>query len=142
MNSALLSSKRIDWETPVEFFEELNKDFNFTLDLCASSQNRKCDRFYSIDNSCLDKEPHGERIFCNPLYGREISQFVKKCYELSKNNIVVMLIPARTDTAYFHNFIYQKAEIRFIRGRLKFTNPETKGPSSPAPFPSMVAIFR
>lgn len=81
----------------------------------------------------------GEQVFCNPPYGREIGKWVKKSFEESrkKNTLVVMLIPARTDTKYFHDYIYGKAEIRFIRGRLKFGNAKTA-----APFPSMVVIFR
>ena len=81
----------------------------------------------------------GERVFCNPPYGKEIAKWVQKSVEESrkKNTLVVMLIPARTDTKYFHDFIYGKAEIRFIRGRLKFGNAKTA-----APFPSMVVIFR
>lgn len=81
----------------------------------------------------------GERVFCNPPYGREIGKWVQKSFEESKkkNTLVVMLIPARTDTKYFHDYIYGKAEIRFIRGRLKFGNAKTA-----APFPSMVVIFR
>lgn len=81
----------------------------------------------------------GKRVFCNPPYGKEIAKWVQKSFEESrkKNTLVVMLIPARTDTKYFHDFIYGKAEIRFIRGRLKFGNAKTA-----APFPSMVVIFR
>ena len=81
----------------------------------------------------------GERVFCNPPSGKEIAKWVQKSFEESrkKNTLVVMLIPARTDTKYFHDFIYGKAEIRFIRGRLKFGNAKTA-----APFPSMVVIFR
>ena len=80
----------------------------------------------------------GERVFCNPPYGKEIGKWVQKSLEESRkpNTLVVMLIPARTDTKYFHDFIYGKAEIRFIRGRLKFGNSKTA-----APFPSMVVIF-
>lgn len=77
-------------------------------------------------------------MFCNPPYGKEISVWVKKCYEesLKPNTLVVMLIPARTDTAYFHDWIYHKAELRFIRGRLHFNDSKAG-----APFPSMVVIF-
>lgn len=81
----------------------------------------------------------GARVFCNPPYGRKISQWVRKCYEESRrpDTLVVMLIPARTDTAYFHDWIYRKArEIRFIRGRLHYND----GPN-PSPFPSMVVVF-
>ena len=78
-------------------------------------------------------------MFCNPPYGMEIKKWVRKCYEESKkpNTVVVMLIPVRTDTAYFHDYIYKKSEVRFIRGRLKFGDAKNS-----APFPSMVVIFR
>ena len=81
----------------------------------------------------------GQIVFCNPPYGRAIGAWVKKCYEESRkpNTLVVMLIPARTDTSYFHDYIYHKAELRFIRGRLHF-NEAPQG----APFPSMVVVFR
>ena len=79
----------------------------------------------------------GEVVFCNPPYGRELPKWVKKCYEESHHADVVMLIPARTDTRWFHDYIYGKAEIRFIKGRLKFGNAKQS-----APFPSMVVIYR
>ncbi len=87
----------------------------------------------------LQRTGGGARVFCNPPYGRELHRWVKKCYDESRkpNTLVVMLIPARTDTAYFHDYIYHKArEIRFVRGRLHF-NESKQG----APFPSMVVIF-
>ncbi|MFQ5532152.1 MAG: DNA N-6-adenine-methyltransferase, partial [Candidatus Nanoarchaeia archaeon] len=89
-----------------------------------------------------------ERVFVNPPYGREIKKWVKKCWlESNKAEVIVMLIPSRTDTSYFHDFIYNKAEIRFIRGRLKFIDLDYKGKEedrkmSPAPFPSMLVIFK
>ena len=80
----------------------------------------------------------GQVVFCNPPYGRELPKWVKKCYEESLNgSLVVMLIPARTDTRWFHDYIYGKAEIRFIKGRLKFGNAKQS-----APFPSMVVVYR
>lgn len=81
----------------------------------------------------------GSRVFCNPPYGREIGEWVRKCYEEGhkEGTIVVMLIPARTDTRYFHDYILNRAEVRFVRGRLRFGDAETG-----APFPSMVVIFR
>lgn len=77
------------------------------------------------------------RVFCNPPYGKELPKWVKKSYEESqKGNLIVMLLPARTDTRWFHDYIYHKAKIRFIRGRLKFNDGKT-----PAPFPSMLVIY-
>lgn len=125
--------------TPQDFFDKLNLEFRFTLDPCADASNHKCARYYDREQDGLSRDWEGERVFCNPPYGKEIGKWVQKSFEESKkkNTLVVMLIPARTDTRYFHDFIYGKAEIRFIRGRLKFGNSKTA-----APFPSMVVIFK
>ena len=140
MNTAVMFSNKTDeWSTPRDFFDELNKEFNFTLDPCATPENAKCEKYYTKEDDGLKQDWSGETVFCNPPYGRAIKDWVKKCYEESKkpNTTVVMLIPARTDTSYFHDYIYHKAkEIRFIRGRLKFGNAKNS-----APFPSMVVIF-
>lgn len=132
----MFSSKSDEWETPQELFDQLDKEFNFTLDPCATSLNAKCKKYYTKKENGLNISWRGERVFCNPPYGREIGKWVKKCYEESERAFVVMLIPARTDTSYFHNYIYKKQEIRFLRGRLKFGNGKNS-----APFPSMVVIF-
>lgn len=135
----MFSSATNEWATPQEFFDELNEEFNFTLDPCATPQNAKCKKFYTIKEDGLKQNWQGETVFCNPPYGRSIKDWVRKCYEESKkpNTIVVMLIPARTDTVYFHDYIYGLAkEIRFLRGRLKFG-----GSKNSAPFPSMVVVF-
>ncbi len=124
---------------PQDFFDELNREFNFTLDPCATSENAKCAKFYTVTDDGLKQDWQGEVVFCNPPYGREIKLWVQKCYEESRkpNTTVVMLIPARTDTKYFHDFIYHKArDIRFIRGRLRFGEAKNS-----APFPSMVVVF-
>ncbi len=137
--AAMFSSTTNEWETPQEFFDKLNEEFNFTLDPCATPKNAKCKKFYTIKEDGLKQNWQGETVFCNPPYGRAIKDWVRKCYEESKkpNTIVVMLIPARTDTSYFHDYIYHKAkEIRFVRGRLKFGNSKNS-----APFPSMVVVF-
>jgi site-specific DNA-methyltransferase (adenine-specific) len=140
MNTAVMfSSTTNEWETPQEFFDKLNEEFNFTLDPCATPKNAKCKKFYTIKEDGLKQNWQGETVFCNPPYGRAIKDWVRKCYEESKkpNTIVVMLIPARTDTTYFHEYIYKKArDIRFVKGRLKFGNSKNS-----APFPSMVVVF-
>ncbi len=143
MNKALLSSNKMDWRTPQDFFEELNEEFCFVLDAAATSENTKCKYFYDENTDGLTHSwDIGGAVWCNPPYGREIGKWVKKAYEESRNGvIVVMLIPARTDTSYFHDYIYNKAEIRFVRGRLKFCDDNNKQ-TNPAPFPSMVVIFR
>lgn len=139
MNNALFSSNSNEWATPAETFQALDKEFHFDLDPCATPQNAKCRDFYTIDNDGLKQNWGGRRVFCNPPYGREIGKWVKKCHEESRkpDTLVVMLIPARTDTAYFHDYIYHQArEIRFIRGRLHFNESKAA-----APFPSMIVIF-
>ena len=140
MNKDVLFSSASDvWATPQDFYDKLNKEFSFNLDPCALPENAKCEKFFTPEQNGLIQNWGGYTVFCNPPYGRKISDWVEKCYNESKkdNTTVVMLIPARTDTRYFHDFIYHKAkEIRFIRGRLKFGNSKNS-----APFPSMVVIF-
>lgn len=139
LTSGLFSSNTDQWATPQAFFDKLDAEFHFNLDPCATPENAKCKRFFTIEDDGLRQNWGGARVFCNPPYGREISKWVRKCYEesLKPDTLVVMLIPARTDTSYFHDYIYHKAkEIRFIRGRLHF-NESKQG----APFPSMVVIY-
>ncbi len=139
MNKALFSSQTDVWSTPQDFYDKLNEEFNFNLDPCAYPENAKCSRYFTPEIDGLAQDWGGYVVFCNPPYGRKIYDWVKKCYEESQkpNTTVVLLIPARTDTRYFHEFIYHKAkEIRFIKGRLKFG-----GSKAGAPFPSMVVIF-
>lgn len=136
----MLSSNSVEWSTPQDFFDELNKEFNFTLDPCATKENTKCPKFYNKEQDGLKQNWDKEIVFCNPPYGSEIKNWVKKASEAV--GVVVMLIPARTDTRYFHEYIYKKpnVEIRFIKGRLNF-NGLQKGSGS-APFPSMIVIFK
>jgi len=135
----MFSSKSNSWETPQDFFDKLNDEFQFTLDPCASHENHKCSKYYTIEDDGLSKDWSEETVFVNPPYGREISKWVKKCYEesLKLNIIVVMLLPARTDTKYQHDYIFKYAKaICFIKGRLKFGNQNNS-----APFPSQIIIF-
>lgn len=140
MNTTVMFSSETDlWSTPQEFFDDLHKEFRFTLDPCATSENAKCSKFHTKETDGLKQNWAGETVFCNPPYGKAIKEWVKKCYEesLKPQTTVVMLIPARTDTSYFHDYIYHKAkEIRFVRGRLKFGNSKNS-----APFPSMVVVY-
>lgn len=138
MNCALLSSNTNEWSTPRAFFAALDAEFHFNLDPCSTRENRKCAKFFTIEDDGLQQDWGGYRVFCNPPYGREIADWVRKCSEEAKKpgTLVVMLIPSRTDTAYFHDYIYNHArEIRFVRGRLHFNE------AGPAPFPSMVVVF-
>ena len=135
----LFSSKEDVWETPKDFFNKLNDEFHFTLDPCANNDNAKCDKYFTENQNGLIQNWEGYVVFCNPPYGRKIYGWVKKCFDESRkpDTTVVLLIPARTDTKYFHEFIYHKAkDIRFIKGRLKFGNSKKS-----APFPSMVIVF-
>lgn len=126
------------WATPQAFFDSLDREFEFTLDPCATKDNAKCSRFFTADDDGLAHSWDGEHVFCNPPYGRVMPAWVKKASE-ARGGVVVLLIPARTDTRYFHQYIYknERAEIRFIKGRLKFG-----GSKNSAPFPSMVVIFK
>ena len=145
MNTGLMfSSKEEKWQTPQDVFDKLNEEFNFTLDPCCQIDSAKCSKFYTPKEDGLIQNWQGETVFVNPPYGRELKKWVEKCYNESYNDntTVVMLIPARTDTRYFHEFIYHIAEIRFLKGRIKFINPTTKLPADAAPFPSMIVIFR
>ena len=137
LNDGLLTSNNDCWETPPKFFEELNKEFDFDTDVCALPENAKCPHYYSPEVDGLHQNWTGT-CWCNPPYGRQIGKWVEKAYVSSLlGATVVMLLPARTDTAWFHDYIYGKAEIRFVRGRIKFV-----GANSGAPFPSMVVVFR
>lgn len=133
------SSKSNEWATPQEFFDELDKEFHFTLDPCSTHENCKCKKHYTIEENGLEQNWGGEIVFCNPPYGSEIGKWVEKCYRegTKDKTIVVLLIPSRTDTRYFHDYIYQRCEIRFIKGRLKFGDGKAG-----APFPSMLVIYR
>lgn len=138
INKGLFSSNSNEWATPTDFYKELDAEFHFNLDPCCTHENAKCERHYTIEDDGLIQDWGGARVFCNPPYSRELPKWAKKCYEESRkpNTLVVMLVPARTDTAWFWDWIYGKAEIRFVRGRLHF-NDAKQG----APFPSMVVVF-
>lgn len=138
VSKVLFSHKSDEWATPKALFDELNNEFDSTLDPCATDENHLCDKYYTIHDDGLKHDWNGERVFCNPLYSK-ISDWCEKAFYESKSEgtIVVMLIPSRTDTKYFHDYIYNRTEIRFVKGRLKFG----EGNSS-APFPSMIVIWR
>jgi len=142
LNQGLFSSEKQDWCTPQQFFDELDAEFHFVLDAAATHQNSKCKRcFTPEDDGLIQNWDMGGAVYCNPPYGKEIGLWGKKAYEeAQKGTTIVMLIPARTDTKYFHEYIYHKAEIRFVKGRLKFTD-ENGTPKGTAPFPSMVVIY-
>ena len=132
--SPMFSSKTDLWETPQDFFDALNEEFGFDLDVCAIPENAKCKRYYTPEQDGL-AHPWTGVVWCNPPYGRQLHRWVEKAANSAAT--VVMLLPARTDTRWFHDYIYGKAEVRFVRGRLKFG-----GSKNSAPFPSMVCIFK
>ena len=136
ISESLYSSKTDMWETPQELFDELDKEFHFDLDVCAIPENAKCKRYYTPEQDGLS-QPWNGTCWCNPPYGRDIGQWVRRALFASVSGYtVVMLLPARTDTKWFHDYIYKRAEIRFLKGRLKFGNSKNS-----APFPSMVVVF-
>lgn len=114
----------------------------FVLDPAATDKTAKCSLYYTPETDGLSQSwDRGGAVFCNPPYGREIGKWVQKAFEEARGGYpIVLLIPARTDTAYFHDYIYGKAEIRFVRGRLRFTDDDGNA-ADPAPFPSMVVIY-
>ena len=134
----MFSSKSDEWETPQSFFNKLNNIYKFTLDPCSTPESAKCEKYYTLEDDGLSKSWKNETVFVNPPYGK-IKDWVKKAHDESINNgaVGVMLIPARTDTRYWHNYIMEDAEsIYFVKGRLKFGSSQNS-----APFPSAVVVF-
>ncbi|RWZ85536.1 MAG: adenine methyltransferase [Hydrotalea sp. AMD] len=124
--SVHFSSQRQNWKTPVKFYDELNKEFSFDFDPCPPDP--------AFDGLSIEWK---KRNFVNPPYGKVLPLWVEKGYhEAQKGKLVVMLIPSRTDTRYWHDFIMKAKEIRFIKGRLKFDDQKNS-----APFPSCIVIF-
>lgn len=133
ISKVLWMSEKHDWETPQHLFDELNGEFNFTIDVCADKLNHKCKRYYDNTSDGLWQDWAGETVWCNPPYDN-IKEWLAKA--VNSNCLTVMLIPSRTDTKWFHEYIYKKYEIRFLKGRLKFSNS-----SNSAPFPSMIIVI-
>lgn len=142
MNRVLLSSDHMDWETPPNLFEALAAEFGpFDLDAAATHQTAKCARYYTPEVDGL-LHPWEGRVWLNPPYGREIGKWVRKAYEEAQAGraTVTLLIPARTDTAYWHDYVMKADVIRFLRGRVRFLRDGQA--ASVAPFPSAVVVFR
>ena len=131
------SSKSNEWTTPKDLFNALDTIYHFTLDPASTDENAKCKKHFTLVENGLSQNWGGETVFCNPPYGRELAKWVKKAYEESRkpNTKVVMLIPARTDTRWFHDYCV-KGRIEFLKGRLKFGDGKNS-----APFPSMIVVF-
>jgi len=131
-------SKRIDWETPPEVFDPLNDEFGFTLDVASSDENKKCDMHFTLNEDGLLQPWEGETCWMNPPYGRVIKDWCAKAHrEAHLGATVVGLVPARTDVKWFHEHVLGHAEVRFVKGRIKFV-----GGDSCAPFPSIIIIWR
>jgi len=127
-----------EWSTPVWLFDELDKEFGFQLDACAKPESAKCRRFYGLQEDAL-MQPWAASTFCNPSYGRLIPKWICKAAEEARlGKIIVMLLPSRTDTRWFHQYcLVPDVEVRFLKGRLYFGDGRDR-----APFPSMIVIFR
>jgi phage N-6-adenine-methyltransferase len=138
MNKEVMFSSKTDlWATPQDLFDKLNEKYHFTTDVCALPENAKCDYFFTPEIDGL-KMAWAGRCWCNPPYGRTVGKWVKKAVEEVQRGvpIVVMLLPARTDTKWFHDYCLPYGKIEFLKGRLKFGGCETS-----APFPSMIVVF-
>lgn len=139
MERGLLTCERVDWRTPRDFFAELDREFGFTLDPCATVASAVCARFFTEADNGLERSWAGERVFMNPPYGREIGLWMRKAdTEAQGGALVVCLVPARTDTGWWWESVmpYYPAGVRFVRGRLRFDE------AGPAPFPSAVVVMR
>lgn len=149
ISEALFSSASAEWETPQWLFDELDREFGFTLDVCATPKNRKKSNFYTKEQDALKQDwaqgAYGGACWMNPPYGREIGEWIKKASDSAQEGAtVVCLLPARTDTRWWHDYIWdaekhqprEGVKVRFLKGRLKFG-----GAKDGAPFPSVIVIF-
>lgn len=138
MNEGMYSSNTDEWGTPQKLFDELNERFDFDVDVCANANNAKCRRYFSKEEDGLKQDwTQFKACWMNPPYGRQIGSWIEKAYETSLHGTtVVCLLPSRTDTRWFHDYCV-KGDITFIKGRLKFNDGKV-----PAPFPSMIVIFK
>ena len=136
-NDLMFSSKNQAWETPKDFFDKYDAIFHFETDVCALPENAKCKRFFTPEMDGLKQEWTGV-CWMNPPYGRQIGKWVRKAYESARDNnaTVVCLLPARTNTAWFHDYVLPHAHVEFVRGKIRFVGAEWD-----APFPSIVATF-
>ena len=141
MSGYIARAGTVEWSTPTAFFERLNIVWRFTVDVAADVANAKCARYYDAAADGLKQDWSGERVWCNPPYGRGIGDWVRKAattVEAAPSTVVVMLVPARTDVAWFHDYCLHAPDchVEFLRGRLKFGDSKVG-----APFPSMVLTF-
>lgn len=133
LNKSLYASDKSDWATPQNLFDKLNAEFAFDLDVCANKQNAKCKKYFTIQDDGLSQVWFGN-CFMNPPYGRGIDLWIKKAFE--SNCLCVCLIPVRSDTKWWHNYVMKSSEIRLLTRRLSF-----EGSNNKAPFPAAIVIF-
>lgn len=133
--AVMTSRQTFEWPTPQAFFDDLDREFGFTLDAAASDDNAKVSKYFTIEDDGLSQDWTGEVVWCNPPYGDQIKHWVYKA--ATSDCTTVMLVPARVDTKWFHDVVLDRAEVRFVRGRIKF-----EGAQWTAPFPCMVLVFR
>ena len=134
INQGMFTSTTDQWATPQDFYDKLNEEFGFTVDVCALPENAKCSVYFTPEIDGLKQDWLGV-CWCNPPYGRGIGEWIKKASQSEAT--VVCLVPARTGTAWWHDYAMKADDIRFIRGRLKFG-----GSKNSAPFPSAVLVYR
>jgi len=151
----VFSHKSDNWGTPQDLFDRLNLEFSFTLDGAADESNHKLDRWlgpgssFDLVNALEVNVTPGERVFLNPPYSMT-GEFMEWIDQNRTDNLFVCLVPARTDTKWFHRYVWNEklnkprggVEIRFIKGRVKFKSSEVEAKPNSAPFPSVIIIFR
>lgn len=135
-------SSKDNWETPPYFFKLLDNEFGFTLDPCSSEENHLCNKYYTKEENGLLQSWAGEIVFVNPPFSN-MKEWVSKCYResLAKDTIIVMIMPSRTDTKYWHNYVMKATEIRFCKGRVNF-NLEGKKPKAGSTFPLCIVVWK
>lgn len=136
-HKSAFSSQSVEWETPQEFFDKWNDVFEFDLDAAATPENAKAPKFYTVEDDGL-AQPWEGAVWCNPPYGRQIGKWVEKAYSeaIKHGAAVVMLIPAKTETRWWHDYVTKASEIHFVKGRIQFGDSGVN-----APFPSAVVVF-
>lgn len=137
LTKGLFTSRTEEWETPEYVFLSLNKEFDFQVDVCATSENAKCKIYFDKSVDGLKREWSPFKCWMNPPYGRDIAKWMKKAFnESQRGALVVCLIPSRTDTKWWHDWVMKSSEIRFVSGRISFGNSKNS-----APFPSCIVIY-
>ena len=144
MNKGMFSSNTPEWATPQYVYDELNAEFNFTLDPCCTSETAKCNKYFTVKDNGLWRSWGGEIVFMNPPYGKEISKWMRKAYkEYKRGTTVVCLVPARTDTKWWHDCSMKvwPHGVRLLKGRIKFIDQRGNCSGSPT-FPSAIIVFK